>query len=54
MKKGLYHDDPYIDFMLSELPDLTDEEHEQKMKEMNNFSDEVIKKKLTPNLDSIY
>lgn len=53
-KKGIYHDDPYVDFMLSQMPDLTEEEHEQKMKDINEFSDQVIKKRITPNLDSIY
>ena len=51
---GKYHDNPYVDFMLSQMPDLTDEQHEKKMKEINDFADEVIKSKIKPNLDSIY
>jgi hypothetical protein len=47
-------DELYIEYMLEQMPELTEEEHKQKMKELNECADFIRNKGITPNLDSIY
>ena len=47
-------DKDFLDYWIESQPELTEEEQEQKLAELNKCADFILKKKITPNMDSIY
>jgi len=52
--ESLSEDDLYVEYMLNQMPELTEEENRKQLKELDKCADLIRKKGITPNLDSIY
>ena len=52
--ESLSEDDFYIEYMLNQMPKLTEEENQKKLKELDKCANLIRKKGIKPNLDSVY